>query len=137
MKTMTQQTCVRAIVVALVVGSIVVASGAPALAAAQSYDDAAHDNMFDQIGDWFATVGKLESEKSTILAERHARRGVERGADVVKRGVRRTENQVEDASRRLGDKLEDVGRSMRDAGKGLGRPTDGRNREIRTEVTTP
>ena len=60
------------------------------------------DTAFDQVGDWFATLGKQGDEKDRILAERKAERlkhFIEKNADQAAKDAQAA---GEDAKKKLG-----------------------------------
>ena len=63
---------------------------------------ASQDTMLDKASDWFATIGKDDSEKQMILAERRAGRAARRfekdiaeGAHKAEKGVRKMGKEIE------------------------------------------
>ena len=43
-----------------------------------AYQEVAKDSFFERLGDWFATLGKSDSEKARIIAERRSKRNAEK-----------------------------------------------------------
>ncbi|HTL69997.1 MAG TPA: hypothetical protein VL404_01780 [Candidatus Eisenbacteria bacterium] len=61
----------------------------------------ASDTVFDKASDWFATLGKDDSEKQMILAERRAGRA-----------ARQLEKSVSEGARKTGKGLKEMGKDM-------------------------
>ncbi len=78
------------IVLTLVLGSI------PAYAA-----DCTKDTPIDQMGDWFATLGKKDLEKDSVLAQRKA----DRVAACTKREAEKAAKEAEKAGKDLKKKM--------------------------------
>ena len=54
-------------------------------ASEMAFDRASLESIFHRVGDWFATVGKSDSEKRSILTERRAKRAMKKmGKDAEK-----------------------------------------------------
>ena len=54
-------------------------------ASEKAFDRASIESIFNRVGDWFATIGKSDSEKRTVLAERRANRAIKKmGKDAKK-----------------------------------------------------
>lgn len=59
------------------------------------------DTMIHRIGDWFATVGRPQDEKSMILAQRRAERAAKEASQALGQVARDVDRETE----RAGDKL--------------------------------
>lgn len=57
----------------------------------------AQDNVLDKIGDWAATRGKNEPEKSMILAKRRAERAAKRAEKEMRKQSKKMEKGMKDA----------------------------------------
>ena len=56
----------------------------------------AQDNVIDKTGDWFATKGKEEPEKSLILAQRRADRAAKRADKAMRKQSRQMEKSMKE-----------------------------------------
>ena len=63
----------------------------------KAYEHPSENAVFNRVSDWFATIGKSEEEKQTILAERKAQRA-----------ARRAEKEADKAQKRAQQKAEDI-----------------------------
>ena len=57
----------------------------------------AQDNAIDKTGDWFATRGKQEPEKSLILAQRRADRAAKRAEKAMRKQSKEMEKSMKNA----------------------------------------
>ena len=85
----------RGMLGALVVVMIGVASPVYAAQPAQQ------DTIVDQVGDWFATLGKSGVDKDAILAQRRTERTAAHAQKAAKRQVKAAGQSVENAGRDL------------------------------------
>lgn len=60
---------------------------------------ASQDTIVDQVGDWFATVGKSGMDKDTILAKRKAERTAERAEKGLKKAGKDMEKGINNLGR--------------------------------------
>ena len=52
------------------------------------------DNLTDKIGDWVVTVGKPESEKQAIVANRKAKRVAKRADEAANRAAKKVKKEL-------------------------------------------
>lgn len=78
-------------------------AGAPAVYAAQSVSE---DNVFDRVGDWFATLGKGPNERDAIIAQRRAERLGKRTGEVIVEDVSRVGEAGRRGAQQVGEALE-------------------------------
>ena len=57
----------------------------------------ANDNIIDKAGDWWATRGKQEPEKSMILAHRRTERAAKQADKEMKKAAKNTEKDMKNA----------------------------------------
>jgi hypothetical protein len=56
----------------------------------------AEDNVFDKVGDWWATIGKDEPQKSMILTQRKAERAANRAGKEMEKSAQHMEKGIKD-----------------------------------------
>jgi len=66
----------------------------------QAYEHASEHSIFNRVGDWFATIGKSQSEKKEILQERKA----ERALIQAERELKQKKNKKNKAGKKIKDK---------------------------------
>jgi hypothetical protein len=91
-----------------------VLAGAPTAGAAQAV---MHDNVFDSIGDWFATVGRAPADKEAIKAQRKADRMTKRTEAAARREAKEAEKEIKNTADELGDAGRDAGEEIKDFGR--------------------
>jgi hypothetical protein len=67
----------------------------------QALDKASDEAVFNRIGDWFATVGKSDSEKKAVLAERKTKRTAERAQKQAEKKKREMKKQAKVAQKNM------------------------------------
>jgi len=65
----------------------------PKGASAQAYEHASDEAVFNRVSDWFATVGKSDQEKQTILAERKAKRAAAKAEKEAEKAKKQAEEE--------------------------------------------
>lgn len=63
------------------------------------------DTIVDQIGDWFATIGKSGMEKDSLLAKRRMERQAERAHKALQHGANRAGRDIHQAGNNMGHAL--------------------------------
>jgi len=71
---------------------------------AKALEQADENAVFNRVGDWFATVGKSDVEKTKILAERKAQRAVKRAEKLVEKNKKMAEKRAGDAKKKMKQK---------------------------------
>ncbi|MCA9408900.1 MAG: hypothetical protein KC733_09430 [Candidatus Omnitrophica bacterium] len=71
----------------------------------QAYEHANENAVFNQVGDWFATVGKSDEEKARIKAQRKAERKVKHAEKKAKKRRKWIRNGRKKRSRRKNGKV--------------------------------
>jgi hypothetical protein len=66
----------------------------------KAYEHASEKSAFNRAGDWFATIGKSEEEKTQIIAERDAKRAARQAEKEAKRLQKQAEGQAKGTQRR-------------------------------------
>ena len=62
----------------------------------QAYEHANENAVFNQVGDWFATVGKSDEEKARIKAQRKAERKVKHAEKKAKKMMEEGKEEVKE-----------------------------------------
>ncbi len=87
-------------------------SGVPAFAQkganAKAYEHASDEAVFNRIGDWFATIGKTDEEKETIIAERKAKRATERAEKEAQKAKKEAEKKAEKAKKEAKERVKEL-----------------------------
>ena len=83
------------------VAPLYAAQGGTKGAGSCAYDRASDEAVFHRVGDWFATIGKSDAEKETILAERKATRAAARAQKEAEKKKRQLEKETEKAQKKL------------------------------------
>lgn len=68
-------------------------------ASPQAYEHASEQAVFVRVSDWFATLGKSEEEKNSILAQRKAERAAKRAEQEAAKGLKQAEKEMEKAQK--------------------------------------
>ncbi len=63
------------------------------------------DSLADRIGDWFATMGKSETDREAILVERRTKRAAQQAGEAIERGVERTGHAIDQTGDRVQQNL--------------------------------
>ncbi len=71
-------------------------------------------SFLDHFSDWFATVGKSDSDKQAILAQRRVERAAKHAKEALERTADRTSDALERTAEHAGNALEDAGDKAKD-----------------------
>jgi len=74
-------------------------------ASAKALENASDEAVFHRVGDWFATVGKSDTEKKAIIAERKAKRAALRAQKKLEKQKRLAEKKANKAQKKAGKKM--------------------------------
>ena len=64
------------------------------------------DNVFDRVGDWFATVGKSADEKEAIINRRRTERALKRTGEKFQRSAEKVGDKIDEAGDKVKDSLD-------------------------------
>jgi len=74
-------------------------------ASPKAFEHASDEAIFHRVGDWFATVGKTDTEKKAIIAERKAKRTVLRAQKKLEKQKRLAEKKANKAQKKAGKQM--------------------------------
>jgi len=75
-------------------------------ASSKAMEKASDEAVFHRVGDWFATVGKPDTEKKAILTERKAKRAAEKKQKAIEKNKKEAEKTAEKKKRELEKKAQ-------------------------------
>ncbi|MFC1576035.1 hypothetical protein ACFL3J_00020 [Candidatus Omnitrophota bacterium] len=78
-------------------------------ASTTAYEHASDDAIFHRVGDWFATVGKSDTEKKAIIAQRKAKRAAARAQKKAEQQKRKMEKEAERSKKEMKAKMKGIG----------------------------
>jgi len=70
-------------------------------ASQKAYASASDEAVFYRVGDWFATVGKSEDEKSAIIAQRKAKRTAQCAQKELEKKKRQAQKEAKKTQKKL------------------------------------
>lgn len=77
-------------------------------ASTTAVEKASDEAVFNRVGDWFATVGKSDTEKEAILAERKAKRAAEKAQKELEKQKKLLEKQTKNVQKQLNTQSEQI-----------------------------
>lgn len=93
------------------------AEGGKKGASPKAYEHASENAVFNRVGDWFATIGKSEEEKTKMLEQRKAERAVK----LIEKEARKTKKKAEKETKKIQKKAAKDTSKVKQKIKGLGK----------------
>ena len=68
----------------------------------KAMQNASDEAVFHRVGDWFATIGKADTEKQTIIAQRKMTRAAKKAEKMAKKQAEETKKKMNDMKKSFG-----------------------------------
>ncbi|MBI4342791.1 MAG: hypothetical protein HY599_05440 [Candidatus Omnitrophica bacterium] len=68
----------------------------------------AGENIMTKTGDWFATMGKSETERTAVLAQRRAARAARQAQHEAEKSAKKAEKSMQGAAKEMNKGLKDI-----------------------------
>jgi len=100
------------VLLVMFVAGTMTAYAAPKGASTTAMSKASDESVFNRVGDWFATRGKSDAEKTQILAQRKTKRAAERAQKEAAKQKKMMEKKAKEAKAKMNKQMKQTKKSF-------------------------